>query len=179
MENGLFPALIGHERWIILPPAVRRMHDGTNVDARGVSTVEGAMTIGARVLRRLLRLPEPGSSATLRFSLTADSDGEQWTRFFASRRMQSRLDRSPLGQGWLRERLGASTLHFELVTTPIGVDWRIRAMRIGGLPVPHLWLRGIVASSGERDGRYHFRTAARLPLVGLLVAYEGWLERVD
>jgi hypothetical protein len=38
-------------------------------------------------------------------------------------------------------------------------------------------LRGRVLSrSGMRDGRYHFSVDVRLPVLGQLIAYEGWLE---
>ncbi len=33
-------------------------------------------------------------------------------------------------------------------------------------------------NESERDGRYHFEVEAQLPLgLGLLVKYEGWLEK--
>jgi hypothetical protein len=31
----------------------------------------------------------------------------------------------------------------------------------------------------EHDGRYEFLVEARLPLVGLVIRYEGWLLPVD
>lgn len=49
-------------------------------------------------------------------------------------------------------------------------------MRAFGLPLPRAWFRQVHASESERDGRYHFRVRAALPLIGTLVAYQGWLD---
>ena len=50
-------------------------------------------------------------------------------------------------------------------------------MRLLGLPLPPFMLPPIRTRESERDGRYQFEVEAGLPLIGLLVRYEGWLER--
>jgi hypothetical protein len=34
----------------------------------------------------------------------------------------------------------------------------------------------VLSRSGFRDGRYHFSVDVRLPLLGQLIGYQGWLE---
>ena len=49
-------------------------------------------------------------------------------------------------------------------------------MRLFGLlPLPAGWFDGVRCREREHDGRYEFLVEARLPLVGLVVRYEGWL----
>jgi hypothetical protein len=48
-----------------------------------------------------------------------------------------------------------------------------------GIPLPR-WISGEVLSrSGSRNGRYAFEVDVRMPLIGTLVSYRGWLEIVD
>ena len=44
--------------------------------------------------------------------------------------------------------------------------------------MPHMLHPAVRTFESERDGRYHFEVEAHLPLVGLLVRYSGWLERM-
>jgi hypothetical protein len=52
-------------------------------------------------------------------------------------------------------------------------------MRILGVRLPLRWFAQVRARCGAEQGRYRFDIAARLPIIGLLVAYSGWLEPVD
>jgi hypothetical protein len=54
---------------------------------------------------------------------------------------------------------------------------RLVGMRVFGIPVPAP-LRPVIATREEQDGAgtYRFVVEAHLPLVGLLVAYHGWLR---
>ena len=46
-----------------------------------------------------------------------------------------------------------------------------------GLPLPRLVHPSVRTWECERDGRYQFEVEARLPLIGLIVRYGGWLVR--
>lgn len=45
-----------------------------------------------------------------------------------------------------------------------------------GLPLPRALGGEVLSRSGIRDGRYHFSVTVRLPLLGQLIGYQGWLE---
>ena len=49
-------------------------------------------------------------------------------------------------------------------------------MRVLGLPLPAGWFDGVHCREYEHDGRYVFQVEAALPLAGMLIRYEGWLE---
>ena len=43
------------------------------------------------------------------------------------------------------------------------------------LPLPASLFEGVRCREFEQDGRYRFEVEARLPLVGRVIRYEGWL----
>lgn len=177
-DPALFPALLG-ERWHQLAMPVQQMHgNAPHVLARGAADVEGATNLPVRWLRCLLGLPEPGLQQLLEVTIERRGTREIWTRRFASKQMRSVLDRvtnSPL----LSERLGPITLHFELLRDDKFIDWQLRSAHMFGLPLPRALFGNVLSRSGAQDGRYAFHIDTRLPLLGRLVAYRGWLEIVD
>lgn len=177
-NQALFPVLLG-ERWRQLATPVQQMHGDTpHVLARGTADVEGATNLPIRWLRYLLGLPEPGLQQPLEVTIERRGTREIWTRRFASKQMRSVLDRVP-NSLLLSERLGPITLRFELIRDGEIVDWQLRGARMFGLPLPRALFGEVLSRSGVQDGRYAFQIDTRLPLLGRLVAYRGWLEVVD
>ncbi|MFC4763376.1 DUF4166 domain-containing protein [Dyella koreensis] len=177
--HALFPALIGAADWRHLAPAVRRMHGDTpSLHAKGVAKVEGANHWPARILRRVLGLPEPGEDQPLALTIERDGPSEIWTRHFKHGRMRSTLERTADGTN-LREQLGPMALYFTLRRDGEAIDWQLQQGRLLGLPVPRALLGKVLSRSTAGQGRYVFHIDARLPLLGQLIAYRGWLEITD
>jgi hypothetical protein len=176
MSIALFPDLLGDETWRSLPVVVRAMHGvAPTLQAHGLADVAGADHFPARCLRRLLGLPAPGPQQALALTIERRGTRETWTRRFAQRRMQSVLDRRR-GSPLLYERLGPATLGFALRRDGDAIDWQLRSLWMFGLPLPRALRGKVLSRSGIRDGRYHFSVDVRLPLLGQLVGYQGWLE---
>lgn len=174
----LFPTLLGADAWRSLPIPVQRMHGSpVRVVADGEADIDGAQHGLARLLRRILGLPEPGPRRPLRVTIEPDGLRETWTRHFPTRQMRSVLSRRE-GSTLLYERLGPTTLGFALRADGDAIDWSLRRVWIFGLPFPRAWFGSVVSRSGMADGRYAFTVDTRLPLVGQLIAYRGWLEIV-
>jgi hypothetical protein len=174
----LFPTLLGPDAWQALPAPVQRMHGSpVRVVAEGEADIEGASHLIARLLRRLLGLPEPAPRQALRVVITPDGMQETWARHFVSRRMQSVLSRRE-GSPLLYERLGPTTLDFVLRRDGDAIDWSLQHVWAFGIPLPRACFGSILSRSGCADGRYTFTVDTRLPLIGRLVAYRGWLEIV-
>lgn len=175
---ALFPSLLGEDTWRSLPTAVQAMHGAAPVlRANGEADVTGASHLPARALRRLLGLPPPGPQQALALTIERHGTREVWTRLFTNRHMQSVLDRhvdSPL----LYERLGPATLGFALRRDGNAIDWQLRSLQVFGVPMPRALRGRVLSRSDARDGRYHFSVDVRLPVLGQLIAYEGWLEVV-
>lgn len=171
---ALFPALLGAE-WAELDASVRDMHGSAeHMRARGQADIEGAGNLPARILRALLGLPAPGLNQPLEVTILRDGTREVWIRDFGHARMCSVLSRAG---NHLCERLGPMSFHFELHRVENAVRWDLSRTRLIGIALPR-WMCGQVASrSGSRDGRYAFDVDVRMPLIGKLVSYHGWLER--
>lgn len=157
-----------------LPEAVRRLHAvrGTARYA-GVATVERGRNPLARLCARIAGLPKPMRDAPITVEFIADAKRETWRRDFAGTRMASRL---VLREGLLRERLGPLQFRYRLHPGNAALWWQVAGVRVFGLlPLPAGWFEGVHCREREQDGRYDFLVDARLPLVGLVVRYEGWL----
>jgi hypothetical protein len=179
MTTALFPALLGADAWHRLPHAVQAMHGSApQLHADGVADVEGAGHLPARWLRRLLGLPSPGPQQALALTIERLGTREVWTRRVTGRCMQSVLDRRA-GSPLLYERLGPATLGFALRHDDDAIDWQLRSLHVFGLPLPRALHGSVLSRSGLRDGRYHFSVDVRLPLLGQLIGYRGWLEPLD
>jgi hypothetical protein len=173
----LFPELLG-ERFDALPPKVRDLHLGS-----GTQRLVGEVTVdrGSGWLSRLCawatRLP-PAGAGPIAVDICAAPCAERWTRHIAGHAMPSRLWAD---QGLLCERLGLVTFGFRLAVEENAsgdraLVWRVAQVRALGIALPTVWFTDVVARESQRGERYCFDVRAVLPLVGLLVRYEGWLH---
>lgn len=173
--TALFRALLGPTDWPQLAHAVQRMHaEGSVIQASGKADVSGETHAVARMLRRLLTLPEPGAGQAIAITIERHATHERWSRRFLRGHMHSTLRAGNNGQ--LHERLGPVTLRFALHRDGDAIDWQLQGARLLGLPLPRRFCGTVLSRSGVRDGRYAFDIDTRLPLIGRLVAYRGWLE---
>ena len=178
MNESLFSNLLGDDAWQQLAPIVQAMHGATTpLETRGVADAAGDNHIPARWLRRLLGLPQPGAGQPLTVTFERQGTREIWTRRFTRRRMRSVLDRRD-GSPLLYERLGPARLGFALHHDCDAIDWQLCSAHLLGLPLPRALQGTVLSRSSVRDGRYHFQVDVRLPWLGQLVAYDGWLEEV-
>lgn len=172
---ALFRTLLPLNDWLHTAPAVQRMHgEGRILRASGQADVVGETRPVARLLRRLLSLPEPGAGQAITITIERHSTHERWSRQFLRGRMCSTLRAG--NDGLLHERLGPATLRFALRRDGDAIDWQLQGVRLFGLPLPRALCGTVLSRSGARDRRYAFDIDVRLPLLGRLVAYRGWLE---
>lgn len=158
-----------------LPEVVRRLHAvrGT-VRYAGIASVERGRNPLARLCARIAGLPPPMREAPLAIEFAADAKRETWRRDFGGVRMQTRL---AFKGGLLRERLGPLQFRYRLHPAREALWWQVAGVRAFGLlPLPSGWFEGVRCREREHAGRYEFLVEARLPLIGLVVSYDGWLE---
>lgn len=176
MTVALFPMLLGSE-WNALDGPVRRVHgNASRLCARGEADVGGAANWAARLLRRMLGLPGPGIRRPIEFSIERNGSREVWKRNFSGSHMRSVLD---CVDGRLCERLGPMAFLFELRRDCSAIEWKLRGIRLLGMPLPRRMSGNVLSRSGSRDGRYAFEVDVQMPLIGTLVSYRGWLEIID
>lgn len=168
-----FRTVLG-ESFAALAPAVRRLHsvDGAVWTGR-VDVRRGAGAL-ARCCARLTGLPPTMDDAPLRVCFICADGAETWQRDFAGHAMHSRLRAV---HGVLVESLGPVRFAFRLDVVDAAIHWTLRSVRLFGvLPLPARWFNGVNCREYQRDGRYAFHVRAGLPLVGEVIAYDGWLE---
>jgi uncharacterized protein DUF4166 len=177
--STLYRSLVG-PAWDGLPASVRQAHlRDEGLEAAGVLRVERGAGRAARALARLCRLPEAGEGVPVRLSVRREGRGERWVRRFGEQRLVS--SQRALTGGLLAERFGPLELRFRLATTGGGLRYEHRATRLCAgplrIPVPG-WLAPRVAATEEAApsaDRTRLRVTVSLPLVGLLLAYDGEL----
>jgi hypothetical protein len=161
-----------------LPPTLRALHDRSGCRRyHGKVEVDRGDGMVSRLCAWAAQLPAPGRG-TIKVEIDADAKGERWARVFAGKAMRSRLWAD---DALLRERLGLLRFAFRLDGEQLpgagpAVVWHVARVSALGLPLPLRWFAGVTAREYERDHRYRFDVAARLPWVGLVVHYRGWLD---
>lgn len=178
-STALFPTLLG-PCWARLPASVRALHGGrASVLAHGRVAVDGDPRWPARMLRALLRMPSPQSDAAIEVEIHQYAGGEIWRRRFGDALLESRLQRCARWPDAFEERLGMAHLAFALDADAARLRWVTREVRALGVRLPLRWFRGVEAACGGDGDRYRFDVSVRLPVIGLLIAYRGWLEVDD
>lgn len=160
-----------------LHPALQRLHrEGGalhgEIDLRLGRGLGGI--VGRRLARRLGLPPRPGHYP---FAVEIGHAGGSllWTRRFgAGPAVVSRF--VPQGRwpdGHWCEQQGPLTLELGVDLDAGGWQWRLRRLRLYGLPIP-AWLAPRT-TAGKRivDGRYRFEVAFRLPWLGEVLRYNG------
>ena len=176
MTPTLFQRLLGAE-FYYLAPEVKALHARQGrFRYEGRFSVERGRNPLGRLAGALMRLPPAMTDAPITVEFDAGGAKETWLRGFGGKPMRSRLR---FDNGQLRERLGPATFHFRLCRIDSDLHWVAeRARMFGILPVPASWLDEVRCREHDDDGRYGFEVEARLPLLGRLVRYRGWLMPV-
>jgi hypothetical protein len=125
--------------------------------------------------RQALRAAEGrGAGAGARVVIESRDGREHWTRFFADRPMRSVMSAVP--DGLIEERFGPVAIRMRLVPRGDGLDMQRVSGRLWGVPLPGFLLPRITAEERvDEGGRHRFEVEIRLPLLGRLIAYRGYL----
>jgi hypothetical protein len=169
-----FRTVLG-EAFATLAPAVQRLHaiTGTAVWS-GCVVVRRGSGLLAGCCAWMAGLPPGMGESPLRVQLRCSKGVETWQRHFAGHAMHSQLRAV---DGVLVEALGPLRFVFRLDALDGAIHWTVRSVRLFGvLPLPASWFAAVRCREYQRDGRYAFQVQAALPLLGEVIAYEGWLE---
>ncbi len=174
MSLPLYRRVLGRQ-FDELPARVRELHDLDGASVwEGRARVERGRSLLARLAAALSSLPPEADDCPLRVTFEPAGGKEIWSRQYGTALFRSVQYESG---GLLRERVGPSTFVFTAVASAEGLALRLDGFRLLGLPMPRTLHPNVRTFEREHDGRYRFEVEAKLPLVGLLVRYAGWLER--
>ena len=177
----LYPRLLGSQ-WPTLGAAVRSLHllpGGGTLRASGCFRVRWGRSPAAAALARLLRLPRPADRVPTSLSVASGGDGELWRRVFGDREL-STLQQDG-GDGLLVERLGWLELRFRLVVSGPALRYEPAgaALRFGpwAVALPRPLAPTVHAGEAPGDGeKTCVSVEVTLPVVGLLLSYDGWMR---
>ncbi len=174
MTPTLFQSVLGAP-FFRLPETLRALHS-VRGDARyaGRVSIQRGDGLLSRLCGRIAGLPAAVTDGPVTVEFVSGPAGEVWLRNFAGAKMRSRLWQN---EGELRERLGPLQFRFALHTWDGMIFWNTTGLRLLGIvPLPARLVADVRCREREHDGRYEFLVEARLPLLGPLIRYEGWLE---
>jgi hypothetical protein len=157
-----------------LPAGLQRFH--TDVERRPVSGQARVTTGGvfARVLLRLLGLHLRDGEQPLDVTLMPDGSGTIWDRRFGTGRFISRIEAG--GSGFLIETFGPVTLRFWLIPDGDAISWTLQRAAVFGFSIPSFLAPRIAAREWlAADKAYAMSVVVALPLLGLILRYEGEL----
>ncbi|MBX3566273.1 MAG: DUF4166 domain-containing protein [Sphingomonas sp.] len=161
-------------RFAALPAEVQAMHIVSgDAGARGEGQVERGRGI-AHLIGRIMGFP-PAGTYPVHVAFAERDDKERWTRDFGGHRFRSEL--SQAGQG-VAERFGPLRFVFDLPSTGEGLAMVLRGWTLFGMPMPRFLGPRIDAREWVEEGRFRFEVGVRMPLIGAVVRYTGWLERI-
>lgn len=170
----LYQRLLG-ERYAILPAKIRELHDvQERVTFRGRCSARRGKNPLNRLAATILSMPKDGEDIPLTVTFTQQGEQEYWERDFGGHGFNSL---QWLHEGKLYERMWPVTLVFEVETDETRLALKLEGMKLLGIPMLTLVRPDVSAIETERDGRFHVDVEVRLPLLGLLVEYHGWLEQ--
>lgn len=164
-----------------LPAPIRRMHQvRERLVAAGRATVERGQNPLARRIASLFGFPKPAGDVPVRVSFTVRDGVERWERDFGGQRLVSHqlAGTGPCAQ-LMTERFGRLVFGLALVVEPARLCLIPRRWTAFGIPMPRFLMPDGDSSETVEDGRFRFHVEIRLPLLGLMVRYRGWLEPVE
>ncbi|MGL4322018.1 MAG: DUF4166 domain-containing protein, partial [Paracoccaceae bacterium] len=169
----LFAACLGRS-FAALPAPLQDLH--AVMDERrwvGQATVTRGRGVLARLVAWVMRFPPARAGTPLTVTMARKGETERWTRNFDGRRFHSTLR---WRGGQMTERFGLLTFAIGLRVQDGALHYPVTAGRCLGIPIPRLFLPVSDTAETAADGRAQFDVALSLPLVGLIVRYQGWLQ---
>ncbi|RYD83983.1 MAG: DUF4166 domain-containing protein, partial [Sphingomonadales bacterium] len=116
----------------------------------------------------------PTGEYPVRVSFAEHAGKERWTRDFGGHCFTSEL--SQAGQR-VAERFGPLRFIFDLPSDGEGLRMALMDWTLFGVPMPRFLGPRINAREWVAEGRFHFEVTVRMPVIGDVVHYTGWLAR--
>lgn len=174
--SPLYRRVLG-DRFSELPREVQALHDlDGRATWRGTADVVRGTSLLSRLAGWITSLPPDGPGQPLSVTFEARDEAEVWSRTFG--RSVFRTVQFARGTD-LCEQAGPVMFRFAAEVDDGVLRLRILGMSIFGIPAPRFLLPVIATEEREIAGRYRFRVDSALPLIGLLVRYEGSLVRSE
>jgi len=192
----LYRRLLG-DAYAQLPAPIQALHDlADTLLVEGRATIQRGRNPVARAIAAAVGFPPAGENVPVKVMFTRRDGREVWRRSFADHAFTSTQEE---GRGsfdrLMCERFGPFA--FGIALTHVPAKWRpvrrqehasikdlgepdrlrliVRGWSIFRIPLPRALAPFGSAYESAEDGRFHFHVEIRLPVIGLIVRYRGWL----
>ena len=179
-QASLYRRILG-DAYEHLPPLVRDMHEVRDRHtARGRGRVTRGSNLASRLLADVLGMPPEAADIPVETTFALEGGAETITRNYNSAFLITRQamaqSRSHGGSSLLQERFGPVALFIALEGTEEGITFHLERVSLLGIRLPSVFSPGVIARERVKDGLYHYFVRIELPLIGMLVEYEGLLK---
>lgn len=165
--------------WELLPDALLYAHTPPRM-MEGLVTIERGNSLRARLLGRLMRLPDEGDRRPIMVRMSLEGEGELWERWVQGRRYPSRLHAGAgYFHGLLVEQFGAIAIGVALVWRDGRLEFQPRRWTLFGLPMPDSLVPSGTSFECEINGDFCFHIEISHEWTGLLIRYSGSLAPIQ
>lgn len=178
----LFKRALGENAYSTLPTAIQAFHENADKKWHGSAKITGDNNVILRILRKLNGLPAINPKVPVTISVHYQQDQEIWQRQFGDAHFTSTMGINA-AKGLLYEKVGLLRFYFRPHIRPLSKDnpqltshWDFQYVTILGIKIPRAISPTFIArESVSTNHIYQFKAHVRLPLLGVLVDYEGEL----
>jgi len=184
-QKSLFQTAIG-AKFDELPPCLQELH-GPDAPIKwgGQARTQAGTTWLAKLISRSIGFGVPPEHRTatyesLEVTFERTENSEEWTRDFDGHRFKSHFTLEKKAEGdhvnyVAIENFGLFKFELDLLYEDNRLYFLVRRCTFLKLPLPAICLPKGDSYEFEREGRFHFCVEVRVPLAGLIAAYDGWL----
>jgi hypothetical protein len=176
-EMPLFPKILG-SAFSALPLRLRELHGSATARRwTGFAEVRRGRGPMAALVAALVGFPRPAARVPVTVDFSPEGDAERWVRSFGSKRFSS-VQSAGTGKNehLLVERFGPASFALALVVEADQLILMPRRWSLLGIPMPGFLLPTGMSYETERNGQFCFDVGITMPLIGLIVAYQGTLS---
>lgn len=163
-----------------LPAQIQAIHDSSQSRRwRGETSVRRGGGVMADLLAKAFGFPPESDQTPVQVQFTPKDGHETWRRTFGPASFSS-VQSQGTGRNahLLVERFGPISVALALVVEGGRLFLVPRRWSLFGLPLPKALLPNGQSFEAEDEGKFYFDVEIAAPVVGLIVAYKGWLEPV-
>lgn len=162
-----------------LPPRVRELHSHEGIAKwSGEAVVTCGKNPLARIIAAFTGINIKSGKTPVTVTLSPEKGRELWTRNFGGRSFYSVLE---AGTGrnthLITERFGVIKIAMALTRDEDRLVFTPRRWSLLGCPMPNGLLPCGDSYEFEEGGIFHFDVTMRVPFIGQIAAYKGWLTR--
>ena len=175
--DALFKTVLGGTSFAAMPHVTQTLHRGAPaILGEGRADIDPPGNFAGRLISALFGFPRPGKDVPVSVLVEQIPGGERWLRRYPGRDMQSFMSHSDPDTQTLEERFGHFSFRMKIFGHEQGLDMQMVSARLGPLPLPKILVPKITATErAGPQGRHLFDVCIRLPLIGDIVRYRGWL----